>query len=168
MSKKTENIYKSIARLEDLKNEISIIAKLAKNDANFDESESENGKSGRIRHLENVEFEIGQELKSLKFWIDSLYLYNGKSTSRAKQNASKENGKKGGRPPKEITEARRKIRDLEENLIPEMEKQKNLALDADEEAKLDAEIEKANAELGELREKVGKWENRNQRKLRRE
>ncbi len=163
MSKKTENIYKSIARLEDLKNEISIIAKLAKNDAGLDESE--NGKSGRIRHLENVEFEIGQELKSLKFWIDSLYLYNGKSTSRAKQNASKENGKKGGRPPKEITEARRKIRELEENLIPEMEKQKNLALDADEEAKLDVEIQKANAELGELHEKVGKWEKRDQLKI---
>lgn len=158
MSKKTENIYKSISHLEDLKNEISIITKLAEND---DGTSDESEKTERIRHLENVEFEIGQELKSLKFWIDSLYLYNGKSTSRAKQNASKENGKKGGRPPKEITEARRKIREIEENELPEMEKQKNLALDADEESKLDAEIAKANAELGELREKVGEWENRN-------
>lgn len=155
MSKKTENIYKSISRLEDLRQEISVVAKLAAADS-FDSEES--GKSERIRHLENVEFEMGQELKSLKFWIDSLYLYNGKSTSRAKQAASKENGKKGGRPPKEITEARRKIRELEENEIPLLEHRKNLAVDLDEDDKLSAEIKSAEKEIASLREKIEKWE----------
>lgn len=156
MSKKTENIYKAISRLEDLRQEISVIAKLAAADVS---DSDESGKTERIRHLENVEFEMGQEIKSLKFWIDSLYLYNGKSTSRAKQAASKENGKKGGRPPKEITEARRKIREIEEIEMPLLEHRKNLAVDLEEDSRLCIEIENAEKEISSLREKIEKWEN---------
>ena len=156
MSKKTENIYKAISRLEDLRQEISVIAKLAAADVS---DSDESGKTERIRHLENVEFEMGQEIKSLKFWIDSLYLYNGKSTSRAKQAASKENGKKGGRPPKEITEARRKIREIEEIEMPLLEHRKNLAVDLEEDSRLCIEIENAEKEILSLREKIEKWEN---------
>lgn len=156
MSKKTENIYKAISRLEDLRQEISVIAKLAAADVS---DSDESGKPERIRHLENVEFEMGQEIKSLKFWIDSLYLYNGKSTSRAKQAASKENGKKGGRPPKEITEARRKIREIEEIEMPLLEHRKNLAVDLEEDSRLCIEIENAEKEILSLREKIEKWEN---------
>lgn len=156
MSKKTENIYKAISRLEDLRQEISVIAKLAAADVS---DSDESGKTERIRHLENVEFEMGQEIKSLKFWIDSLYLYNGKSTSRAKQAASKENGKKGGRPPKEITEARRKIREIEEIEMPLLEHRKNLAVDLEEDSRLCIEIDNAGKEISSLREKIEKWEN---------
>ena len=98
MSKKTEQIYKAISTLEDLQSQISIINQLAKSKNGSEISESE--REEQNHHLENIEFEMGQAVKSLRFWIGSLYSYNGKSTSRAKVAASKENGKKGGRPPK--------------------------------------------------------------------
>jgi hypothetical protein len=84
MSKKTEQIYKAIASLEDLQNQISIINQLEKSKAGAELSEAE--RIEKIHHLENIEFEMGQALKSLRFWIGSLYSYNGKSTSNAKKN----------------------------------------------------------------------------------
>lgn len=157
MSKKTENIYKAISHLDDLRNEISIIAKMAKLDVSNEDSD-ENGRSERIRHLENIEFEMNQDIKSLKFWIGSLYLYNGKSTSRAKTEASKENGKKGGRPPKQITEAKKRIKELEEIILPEAEHRRNLTVDFEEERYLEVEIEKGRNERDLLRSKVEQWE----------
>lgn len=156
MSKKTEHIYKSISHLEDLRQEVSVAAKLLASGA-FDSGE--NGKTEAVRHLEDIEFGIGQEIKALKFWIGSLYLYNGKSTSRAKQAASKENGKKGGRPPKEITAARRRIREIEENEIPLLEHRKNLAVGLEEDAEIRRGLESAGKEIEFLRGKIREWEN---------
>lgn len=135
MSRKTENIRKAIANLEDLKIKLS--------NYSFDSKE-----------LQNIEFQMGQELKNLKFWIDSLYLYNGKSTSNAKKASSRENGKKGGRPPKAVTEMKKRKLELENVLIPEMESKRKSTLDFLEERCLSDEIEKLNKELEEIDSKL--------------
>lgn len=156
VSKKTEQIYKSIASLEDLRNQISIIVSLRKSSGG-DFSESE--RSGETRHLESIEFEMTQQLKSLRFWIGSLYSFNGKSTSRAKQNASKENGRKGGRPPKEITRMRRRAGEIE-GLLDEARRERVLTTDFEAEARLDSEIADFEAELADIKEKLDEWRER--------
>ncbi|MBQ8013672.1 MAG: hypothetical protein IJ257_04650 [Treponema sp.] len=154
MSKKTEQIYKSIASLEDLKNQISIIRELAKSKAGCEISEIE--RTEEIRHLENIEFEMTQHLKSLRFWIGSLYSYNGKSTSRAKVAASQENGRKGGRPPKEITMMKKRRAELEA-LIEEAEREKLVTTDFEREEELAHEIESYGKECSNIEEKLEKW-----------
>ena len=154
MSKKTEQIYKSIASLEDLKNQISIIRELAKSKAGCEISEIE--RTEEIRHLENIEFEMTQHLKSLRFWIGSLYSYNGKSTSRAKVAASQENGRKGGRPPKEITMMKKRRAELEA-LIEEAEREKLVTTDFEREEELAYEIESYGKECDNIEEKLEKW-----------
>ena len=155
MSKKTEQIYKAISTLEDLQNQISIINQLAKSKNGSEISESE--REEQNRHLENIEFEMGQAVKSLRFWIGSLYSYNGKSTSRAKVAASKENGKKGGRPPKEITNLKKRKTELEENLLPELKREKSVTTDLELEEKLNSQISEYEKELETINEKLEKW-----------
>lgn len=154
MSKKTEQIYKSIASLEDLKNQISIIRELAKSKAGCEISANE--RSEEIRHLENIEFEMSQQLKSLRFWIGSLYSYNGKSTSRAKIAASQQNGKKGGRPPKEITEMKKRRAELE-SLIEEANREKLVTTDFEREEELTRQIGGYENERVRIEEKIEKW-----------
>ena len=77
MSKKTDAIYTTISRLEELNSKLPEISK----DFSGDD-------------IEEIAFEIGRELKNLRFWIDSLYLYNGKSTSRAKKLPARKTEKK--------------------------------------------------------------------------
>lgn len=132
MSKKTQNIYKAIENLENLKNRLSACA-------------SEDS----VKEIEDIEFQMGQELKNLKFWIDSLYSYNGKSTSLAKKAASKENGKKGGRPPKAVTEAKRKIVALEAQ-IPEIEHRLDMTDSVEERKVLEEELQQKKNELVDL------------------
>ena len=132
MSKKTQNIYKAIENLENLKNRLSACA-------------SEDS----VKEIEEIEFQMGQELKNLKFWIDSLYSYNGKSTSLAKKAASKENGKKGGRPPKAVTEAKRKIVTLEVQ-IPEIEHRLDITDSVEERKVLEEELQQKKNELMDL------------------
>jgi hypothetical protein len=132
MSKKTQNIYKAIENLENLKNRLSACA-------------SEDS----VKEIEEIEFQMGQELKNLKFWIDSLYSYNGKSTSLAKKAASKENGKKGGRPPKAVTEAKRKIVTLEVQ-IPEIEHRLDMTDSVEERKVLEEELQQKKNELMDL------------------
>ncbi|MBQ0051817.1 MAG: hypothetical protein KBT11_07125 [Treponema sp.] len=155
MSTKTQNIYKAIETLEDLQKQISIINQLAR--AGVSDSEGE-AAAEKARHLENIEFEMGQELKALRFWVGSLYSINGKSTSRAKQNASKENGKKGGRPPKQITEFRRRKSLLEGELIPELQRKKRLTDDFDEENRISIELEQYEAEVEKINSALTEWE----------
>jgi len=145
MSKKTDNIYKAIDNLNNLQNIISSYNKEIKNT----EQES--------RVLCDVEFQMQQELRNLKFWIDSLYAYNGKSTSRAKKLSSKENGKKGGRPPKEITELRRRRRELEENLIPELTRKREMLDDICELQKIEEQLSEYDKELLEVTEKLSAY-----------
>ncbi|MBQ9623692.1 MAG: hypothetical protein IJJ71_11145 [Treponema sp.] len=154
MSKKTEQIYKAIATLEDLQNQISIINQLEKSKEDSELTEAE--RAEKIRHLENIEFEMGQSLKSLRFWIGSLYSYNGKSTSRAKIAASQENGKKGGRPPKRITDMKKRSVILEETLAS-LKKEKLLTTDFDRENEIEAEISGYENELERIREEIEIW-----------
>jgi len=141
MSKKTDAIYTAISRLEELNSKLPEISK----DFSSDD-------------IEGIAFEIGRELKNLRFWIDSLYSYNGKSTSRAKKIASKENGKKGGRPPKIITDARRRIFVLENQEIPELESKVRISVSAEDEAAFQDKLAVLKAELESCRNIVGAWQ----------
>ena len=155
MSKKTEQIYKAIATLEDLQNQISIINQLEKSKEDSELTEAE--RAEKIQHLENIEFEMGQSLKSLRFWIGSLYSYNGKSTSRAKIAASQENGKKGGRPPKEITNLKKRKTELEEIVLPELRREKSVTTDLERESQIETEIALYENELDIIEERLEKW-----------
>lgn len=141
MSKKTDAIYTAISRLEELNSRLPEISK----DFSSDD-------------IEGIAFEIGRELKNLRFWIDSLYSYNGKSTSRAKKIASKENGKKGGRPPKIITDVRRRIFVLENQEIPELESKVRISVSAEDEAAFQEKLAVLKAELESCRNIVGAWQ----------
>lgn len=105
MSKKTQAIYNLIDDLSDINLQLQKIAQ----------------SSPSQRELEDIGFKIEQDLKTLRFWFDSIYAYNGKSTSVAKKNSSRENGKKGGRPPKKITLLKRRKTELSDSVIPELE-----------------------------------------------
>ena len=100
---------------------------------------------------------MGQAVKSLRFWIGSLYSYNGKSTSRAKVAASKENGKKGGRPPKEITNLKKRKTELEESVLPDLRREKSVTTDLELEEKLNSQISEYENELAEINERLEKW-----------
>ena len=128
MSRKTENIYQSLDKLKELEERLSDLNKTIKS-----------------RELDDIDFELVQEIKNLRFWIDSLYLYNGKSTSNAKKTASRENGKKGGRPPKQITQMKRRRLEIEE-LIPELEHKIKFAENLEEEKNLKNQIEELKKE----------------------
>lgn len=109
MSKKTQQIYKSIENLSKMQQKIDELAKNLNN---------ENMQTEVLYHtLDEISFQMQQNLKNLDFWFKSLYSYNGKSTSTAKKQASKENGKKGGRPPKEIAQAKQQIVSVENRLF---------------------------------------------------
>ena len=132
MSRKTENIYQSLDKLKELEERLSDLNKTIKS-----------------RELDDIDFKLVQEIKNLRFWIDSLYLYNGKSTSKAKKTASRENGKKGGRPPKQITQMKRRRLEIEE-LIPELEHKIKFAENLEEENKLKKQIEELKKENQEI------------------
>ena len=132
MSRKTENIYQSLDKLREL--EIGL---------------ADLNKTINSRELDDLDFELSQEIKNLRFWIDSLYLYNGKSTSNAKKTASRENGKKGGRPPKQITQMKRRRSEIEE-LIPDLEHKIKFAENLEEENKLKKQIEELKKENQEI------------------
>ena len=146
MSKKTDNIYKSIENISQFSQRIS----------EFNKSLAEKGITELDmpnRELENLCFGLNQEVKNLTFWFSSLYSYNGKSTSYAKRSASRENGKKGGRPPKEVTLRKRRIAELTENVIPNLQHRIKFTDDVDEEHRLQNELKLVEKELKELQEK---------------
>ena len=136
MSKKTKYIYDSIENLENLQLQLS-----------------QKGAETQAKELEEISFRMEQELKNLKFWIDSLYSYNGKSKSLAKKAASKENGKKGGRPPKAVTEIKRKIEALGKE-IPELEHKIMFTDIVDERENLEAELKEKQSQLSDLESKL--------------
>lgn len=141
MSRKTENIYQSLDKLKELEERLSDLNKTIKS-----------------RGLDDIDFELVQEIKNLRFWIDSLYLYTGKSTSNAKKTASRENGKKGGRPPKQITQMKRRRLEIEE-LIPELEHKIKFAENLEEEKNLKnqmEELKKENQEISSALEQYSK------------
>jgi len=148
MSKKTKNIYKEIENLQKMQVKLSSIGEeLGQKDTDDEGSEA------LAREVENIQYEMDQSLKNLKFWIDSLYAYNGKSTSNAKQASSRENGKKGGRPKKDISLMKARIAELE-NLIPETEHKLRLINDLDEENELRKNLEAYQDEKKQLEKKL--------------
>ncbi len=132
MSKKTDAIYKAISNLEELNERLA-----------------RSIKEPDCKELEDINYQQSQQIKELKFWFDSLYSYNGKSTSNAKRNASKENGKKGGRPPKIITQMKKRAKELE-LAIQELEHHLRLSDENEMIQQYQTELDVARNELNEV------------------
>ncbi|MCR4741665.1 MAG: hypothetical protein K5866_02170 [Treponema sp.] len=130
MSKKTQNIYDGIKRLFELQSKLNHLSQ---------ELDS--------KELDDLSFSMSQELKNLDFWVKSLYMYNGKSTSKAKQSSSRENGKKGGRPPKEISQLKKRREEIQNEIIPDLENKKSLSLDFVERQIITQKIQASEEEL---------------------
>lgn len=137
MSLKTEEIKKSL-------NNLDLLNKQLKNYT----------KNNYSQKLDDIQFGIETNTKNLRTWIEMLYKYNGKSKSNKKITASRINGKKGGRPKKEIAEARKRITELEINLIPELKARIEQSYNSEETIKLAAEKTSYEIELAELKEKL--------------
>lgn len=132
MSRKTEQIKMSISRLEEIQAEL------------YQNAEGEK----QISLCEQMKSEI----ENLRLWISMLYKYNGTSKSNAKIAASRENGKKGGRPPKFVSELKKQKIELEA-LLSDLH-QKQITADFDEEEKINAQTQSAKAELESIEEKL--------------
>ncbi len=117
-----------------------------------------------LKLTDEVQFKINQELYLLKFWFDSLYTYNGKSTSKVKQISSRLNGKKGGRPPKHITEAKKRINEIEKNIKPELEHSISISEDKIDKESLNTKLHLIEQELNDLYKLVSDYKtNKNQK-----
>lgn len=150
MSKKTDSIYKCLDNLDELKSRLSDCCKGG--------GAADGGWSGNLeQELEDIQFHFTQELRTLRFWFDSLYQYNGRSRSLSKKSASAKNGAKGGRPPKEISETKARIGELENVVIPELD-HKIVMVDSNEElSDLERLRDEAQDELLMCRRKVEGW-----------
>lgn len=110
MSKKTQEIRSIFQELGSLQKRIE---KLKSQAPELEEKNS--------REIDEISFNLAQNLTKLEFWFNLLYAYNGKSKSVAKKLSSRQNGKKGGRPPKKITLLRQRKTELEEKILPSLE-----------------------------------------------
>jgi hypothetical protein len=140
MSRKTDEIKKSIARLEEIQQKLY-------------ESSGSEGEGALLCE------QMKSELQNLKLWIDMLYKYNGTSKSNAKVAASRENGKKGGRPPKFVSDLKKQKTELEA-LLSDLHTRQISASFEDEE-NLNQQAEKANLELDAVNQKL--WELKNEK-----
>ena len=68
-------------------------------------------KNSAIKELNEKLYELHSEAQLLNFYNRHLYARRGRA-SLIKTISSKENGKKGGRPPKEISEAKKRLDEL--------------------------------------------------------
>ena len=134
MSRKTEEIKKSILRLEDIQQSLAAC----------------DGKTPENLNL--IADRMKSELENLRLWIEMLYKYNGTSKSRAKIAASRENGKKGGRPPKFVTELKKQKAELE--LLLENLHSQEIISSIEEGQKIDEERRVAEGKLSEVEEKL--------------
>lgn len=139
MSKKTQEIRNIIeelnalqSRLENLKNETPELSDTTK------------------RELDEIGFEMSQNLKKLEFWFSSLYAGNGRSKSPAKKISSRQNGKKGGRPPKKITLLRQRKIELEEKILPSLQHEQKFTDSLQRQTQLSEEIKTAREELQKI------------------
>lgn len=139
MSRKTEIIKKSLSELEEIQKKLR-----------------EYSQEHPDKELDDLQFEFGSQLKTVISWYKMLYENNGKSTSRVKVAASRENGKKGGRPPKALAEMKKRKAYLEE-LIPELYKKISYARNYEEETKFSADKTIAEIELKELEDKIANF-----------
>ena len=138
MSRKTDEIKKSIGRLEEIQQK-------------FCENVSPEGEGTLLCE------QMKSEIQNLKLWISMLYKYNGTSKSNAKVAASRENGKKGGRPPKFVTDLKKQKNELEA-LLSDLHTQQISASIEDEE-NLNSQAEKANQELETVNKKLSEFKN---------
>lgn len=141
MSLKTEEIKKSLLELKILQEKLEKFA--------------ENNPS---KEIDDIQFGIKMNLRNLETWIDMLYKYNGKSKSNRKVKASRENGKKGGRPPKNISMWKKRIFELENTILPEIQDKIGNCFNDSEAAKIAAEKTSYEIELAELQDKLNEYQ----------
>lgn len=138
MSRKTDEIKKSIGRLEEIQQKLC-------------ENVSPEGEGTLLCE------QMKSEIQNLKLWISMLYKYNGTSKSNAKVAASRENGKKGGRPPKFVTDLKKQKNELEA-LLSDLHSQQ-ISASIEEEEKLTLQAERANLELDAVNQKLSELKN---------
>lgn len=139
MSKKTQEIRSIFQELGSLQKRIENLKSQAP------ELEEKNS-----REIDEISFNLAQNLKKLEFWFNSLYAYNGKSKSVAKKLSSRQNGKKGGRPPKKITLLRQRKTELEEKILPSLEHELKFTDSSLRLEQLPEEIKNASLELQKI------------------
>lgn len=93
MSEKTEQINAIFDEMFEIQQKLDVLSKQKKQEF-YDGQPVLDEET--VRNLDEISFQMEQNLKNLKFLFLSLYSYNGKSTSYVKKQASRENGKKGG------------------------------------------------------------------------
>lgn len=141
MSLKTEEIKKSLAELKILQEKL---VKFAENNPS--------------KEIDDIQFGISMNLRNLETWIDMLYKYNGKSKSNRKVKASRENGKKGGRPPKNISVLKKRIFELENTILPEIQDKIGSCFTESETTSIAAEKTSYEIELAELKNKLEEYQ----------
>ncbi|WP_273464587.1 hypothetical protein [Treponema berlinense] len=139
MSKKTQEIRSIFQELGSLQKRIENLKSQAP------ELEEKNS-----REIDEISFNLAQNLTKLEFWFNSLYAYNGKSKSVAKKLSSRQNGKKGGRPPKKITLLRQRKTELEEKILPSLEHEQKFTDSSLRLEQLPEEIKNASLELQKI------------------
>lgn len=139
MSKKTQEIRSIFQELGSLQKRIENLKSQAP------ELEEKNS-----REIDEISFNLAQNLTKLEFWFNSLYAYNGKSKSVAKKLSSRQNGKKGGRPPKKITLLRHRKIELEEKILPSLEHELKFTDSSLRLEQLPEEIKNASLELQKI------------------
>lgn len=139
MSKKTQEIRSIFQELGSLQKRIENLKSQAP------ELEEKNS-----REINEISFNLAQNLTKLEFWFNSLYAYNGKSKSVAKKLSSRQNGKKGGRPPKKITLLRQRKTELEEKILPSLEHELKFTDSSLRLEQLPEEIKNAGLELQKI------------------
>lgn len=139
MSKKTQEIRSIFQELGSLQKRIENLKSQAP------ELEEKNS-----REIDEISFNLAQNLTKLEFWFNSLYAYNGKSKSVAKKLSSRQNGKKGGRPPKQITLLRQRKTELEEKILPSLEHELKFTDSSLRLEQLPEEIKNAGLELQKI------------------
>lgn len=139
MSKKTQEIRSIFQELGNLQKRIENLKSQAP------ELEEKNS-----REIDKISFNLAQNLTKLEFWFNSLYAYNGKSKSVAKKLSSRQNGKKGGRPPKKITLLRQRKTELEEKILPSLEHELKFTDSSLRLEQLPEEIKNAGLELQKI------------------
>ena len=139
MSKKTQEIRSIFQELGSLQKRIENLKSQAP------ELEEKNS-----REIDEISFNLAQNLTKLEFWFNSLYSYNGKSKSVAKKLSSRQNGKKGGRPPKKITLLRQRKTELEEKILPSLEHEQKFTDSSLRLEQLPEEIKNASLELQKI------------------
>lgn len=141
MSRKTLEIRKSLESIKALQGQLL---------KNCGELPEDIARKNQIL-LEEMQLEI----RNVSIWFDMLYKYNGKSRTNSKVTASRENGKKGGRPPKYITDLKNRKTELEA-LIQQVHAKKLATFDGEEEYALSKEEALYKSELEEIQDKIEK------------